>query len=366
MDITIVASVDPDAPKTGGIKAYVSNLIESLVNFGTQVRIIGIDHTGKGDRSYLFMPVAKNTKSGYKFLFNLFIKAPTLQIPKSSILHLQRPEDALPFILFHRKNSTVCTLHSLMSRTINLKKPFFVAVIYKIIESFCLKHINKLIAVNKTTKIYYEQMYPYLKNKIEVIPIGININKFRPINKKDMRDKYRFNQNDKIVMYVGRLEKEKNIEFLIKSFAVISNPKAKLVIIGDGRQRRYLEKLAEDLKIKNVQFKGFQNSNMIPELLNCADIFILTSLYEGSPTVIKEALSCGIPIVSTAVGDVPEIVISEDYGYLVDSTNPKELADKILIALEKEWDHEKIRTYAEYFTWENVAKKTLNLYKNVY
>jgi len=369
MDITIVASVDPEASKGGGIKVYVSNLIESLVNHEIRLRAIGIDYTSKRERnsSYSFIPIAKNVKSEYKFLLNLFIKVPTLQIPKSSIIHLQRPEDALPFILFHRKNPKVCTLHGTPSKTISLKHPNLVVIVYKIVESFCLKHIDKLIAVDKTTKQYYEQVYPWLKNKVEVIPVGINLNKFKPMNKIEMRNMHGFNKHDKIIVYVGRLEKEKNLEFLIKSFVFIKkhNSCTKLILIGDGRERRNLENLVKGLKIKNVQFMGFQNSNKVPEFLNCADIFVLTSLHEGSPTVVKEALACGVPVISTDVGDLPEIITSEDYGLLVESTNPKELADKILVALDKEWDREKILRYAEQFRWENIVEKILKVYGEV-
>lgn len=69
-----------------------------------------------------------------------------------------------------------------------------------------------------------------------------------------------------------------------------------------------------------------------------------------------------MPFVGTGV---PEIIISEDYGLLCEPANPKDLAEKILIALEKEWDRKKIRKYVEHFTWENIAKKMLEVYKSV-
>ena len=78
-----------------------------------------------------------------------------------------------------------------------------------------------------------------------------------------------------------------------------------------------------------------------------------------------EALGVGLPFVGTAVGGVPEIITSEDYGLLYPPKDPKCLAEKILIALEKDWDREKIRKYAEQFTWENIAKKIINIYTQV-
>jgi glycosyltransferase involved in cell wall biosynthesis len=78
-----------------------------------------------------------------------------------------------------------------------------------------------------------------------------------------------------------------------------------------------------------------------------------------------EALGCGKPFVGTKVGGIPDIITSEDYGMLVEPTNPKELAEKILIALDKEWDDKKIRKYAEQFRIENKAKEVLEVYKQV-
>ena len=78
-----------------------------------------------------------------------------------------------------------------------------------------------------------------------------------------------------------------------------------------------------------------------------------------------EVLGCGKPFVGTKVGVVPEIIKSEDYGLLVEPADPKELAEKILIALDKEWDSEKIREYAERFKLENKTKEILEVYEKV-
>jgi glycosyltransferase involved in cell wall biosynthesis len=82
-------------------------------------------------------------------------------------------------------------------------------------------------------------------------------------------------------------------------------------------------------------------------------------------SVMFEALGCGTPFVGTKVGGVPEIINSEDYGLLVEPANPEELAEKILIALDKEWDYEKILRYAERFKRDNIAKEIIKTYETV-
>jgi glycosyltransferase involved in cell wall biosynthesis len=75
-----------------------------------------------------------------------------------------------------------------------------------------------------------------------------------------------------------------------------------------------------------------------------------------------ECLGCGTPFIGTKVGGVPEIITSEDYGFLVDPANPEELAKQILTALGKEWDSNKILTYSRRFTWENITEDILAVY----
>jgi glycosyltransferase involved in cell wall biosynthesis len=78
-----------------------------------------------------------------------------------------------------------------------------------------------------------------------------------------------------------------------------------------------------------------------------------------------ESLGFGKPFVGTKVGGEPKIITSEDYGLLCEPANPKDLAEKILTALDKEWDKEKILKYAERFTWDNIVKEIIVIYKSI-
>jgi len=99
--------------------------------------------------------------------------------------------------------------------------------------------------------------------------------------------------------------------------------------------------------------------------MNACDLFVLPSLNEGNPTVLPEALGCGKPFVGTRVGGVPEVISSDDYGLLVEPADAEDLAEKILAALNREWDREAILRYAQQFTWENIAKEIMGVYEQV-
>lgn len=99
--------------------------------------------------------------------------------------------------------------------------------------------------------------------------------------------------------------------------------------------------------------------------MNACDVFVLPSLAESFGIVQIEAMACGKPVVATYNTGSEEIITSEELGLLVEPANPKELGEKILIALDKEWDDERIRKYAEQFSWEKIAREIVKVYNTV-
>ena len=116
---------------------------------------------------------------------------------------------------------------------------------------------------------------------------------------------------------------------------------------------------------ERVKLLGSVPGDQLTLWMNACDLFVLPSLNEGNPTVLVEVLGCGKPFVGTKVGGVPEVISSDDYGLLVEPADPGDLAEKILVALDREWDREKILGYAERYTWENIAKEIVGVYEQV-
>nr|WP_255452938.1 glycosyltransferase [Thermococcus sp. GR4] len=172
----------------------------------------------------------------------------------------------------------------------------------------------------------------------------------------------------KIVFSIGRLFERKGYQYLIEAVPLIVKQRNDIQVFigGKGPMREYLEQRIKELEIEDyVTLLGFIQGELLPVWLNAADVFVMPSLLETFPIVMLEALASGIPFVGSRVGAVPEIIISDDYGLLVEPANPQDLAEKMLIALEKKWNKEKIRKYAEQFTWERVAKRILEIYRRV-
>lgn len=205
-------------------------------------------------------------------------------------------------------------------------------------------------------------------NKISIIPNGFDGKIFRPMPKKEVREKLGLPLEKKIVLSVGNLISIKGYEYLIRA-AEIAMRKRKdtmFVIVGNGPLRGKLEQLVNSLSLKGIfLFVGSKHHDEVSLWMNAADLFVLPSLSEGNPTVMFEALGVGLPFIGTKVGGIPEIITSEDYGLLCEPANPEDLAEKILIALEKDWDRKKIRKYAKQFTWESIVSEVVKVYNKV-
>ena len=135
------------------------------------------------------------------------------------------------------------------------------------------------------------------------------------------------------------------------------------IIIGDGPLRPDLERQIHSLGLEDyVKLVGGKPHGDIPFWMNACDLFVLSSLNEGNPTVMFEALGCGKPFVGTKVGGVPGIITSDEYGQLVEPADPEDLAEKILMALDLRWNYQKIFRYASQYTWENITANIRDIY----
>jgi glycosyltransferase involved in cell wall biosynthesis len=233
------------------------------------------------------------------------------------------------------------------------------------------KNADALLRVNKKD-------IPILKqfNK-NVYPISNGFSpRFEPLDKYECRKKLNLPTEYKILFSLGWLIERKGFNYLIDAMKIITAKRNDVLCFIGGsspsedelrnKVRNNLQKQIEDLKLQErVKLIGAVQDNLLPLWMNASDIFVLPSLGEGNPVVMFEALGCGKPFVGTKVGGVPEIIISEDYGFLCDPAKSVALADNILLALTKEWNCGKIEEYSKQFTWDSVARNILEIYSKV-
>ena len=159
-----------------------------------------------------------------------------------------------------------------------------------------------------------------------------------------------------VLLYVGRLSPEKGVADLLRAVALLKTP-VRLNIVGDGVQRAELQQLATALNLDGiVHWLGLIKPVEVPNQMVQADLLCLPSHMEGVPNVALEAFACGLPVVGTRVGGIPE-VITEATGVLAEPKNPESFAAALTCALQMSWDSGVIRQHAAQFDWNENARQ---------
>jgi len=273
MNILFISSGNSKA----GISPIVKNQGESLKKLGIEVDYFTIK--GKGIKGYL-----KNVKPLKKYL----------KQNRFDVVHAHYSMSAFVASLAGAKPLVVSLMGS------DVKSGAF----YKLfIRAFHLLLWDGIIVKSK------DMRHSLGVKDVRIIPNGVDLEMFKPINRQDCKLKLGWDTDKKHILFAANPQrKEKNFGLAEKAFQLLSH------------QNIALKKL---LDVPNTQMPFYHNA---------ADVVLLTSRWEGSPNVIKEAMACNIPIVSTDVGDVKE-VIGKTEGCYITSFNPEDVADKIKKAL---------------------------------
>jgi glycosyltransferase involved in cell wall biosynthesis len=167
---------------------------------------------------------------------------------------------------------------------------------------------------------------------VEVVPGGMDFSSFREIESRDfLHREFSFAADDFLVGMVAPLEDQKGYNNLMETARIIrlNAPKIQIVILGEGSLRVESDKSARVEPAAQVSFfLGF--SEAAPEVLASLDVFVVSSPMEGLRSSLMQALACGLPVVATEVGRIPDLVVHRETGLLVPPRRPKALADAVL------------------------------------
>lgn len=202
---------------------------------------------------------------------------------------------------------------------------------------------------------------------IKMIPNGINPDFF---NRENTLEEKLTQTPDKIkILTVGRLSPQKSIDTIINSLSELKrlhDYSFEFQIIGDGPERKSLEKLVNRLKLENeVKFLGWIDQSHIQPYYEKADLFVLASIYEGMPNVVLEAMSKGLPILGTRIAGTEELVNHGVNGYLFEVKDIHALTDYLKLVIEDKslrnsMSFESVNQ-AQNYSWEFVSQEYLNL-----
>jgi 1,2-diacylglycerol 3-alpha-glucosyltransferase len=219
-----------------------------------------------------------------------------------------------------------------------------------------------------------------VKKPIEIIPNGLDLRNFHPIDKKVAREKLNLPIDAYILLFVGRLGKEKNIEFLLKVMNKLKNyPKIYLLIVGDNPDKRVTNNLKEEAKKLNIEdrviFTGYLDYHKVIEAYYSSDIFVFSSLTETQGLVVLEALTAGLPVIALEDEAIADFVKDEINGFLIPfkTSNIEEsiilFSNKVIELLENHDLYKKLSenaiNSAQNFSVQKINKRLLDLYNNL-
>jgi glycosyltransferase involved in cell wall biosynthesis len=223
------------------------------------------------------------------------------------------------------------------------------------------------VILSATSLIEYVLRLGVSIDKTEVIHRGVDTQLFYPNRERGklLRKKFGLMDDDIVILFAGRLVPVKGVKYFVEVAKILlrDNKKLKFLVAGDGLLRGKYEKETEIYR-SNVKFIGFRQD--MPDVMNAADIFVLSSLSEGCPNAVLEACACAKPVISTNVGAAGDIILNGETGLLVESGDVcalKDALERVLSSLHSTKMGEKaLQRVRKYFTWDVIMSKLEKVY----
>lgn len=258
------------------------------------------------------------------------------------------------------------------------------------VERISLEMADAVIAVSASTRDDVNGLFDVDPAKVHVIPNGIDTEEYRPVNRPEVLNRSGVDPAKPYVLFVGRMTRQKGLFYLLKAIEYIDPDLQIVLCAGDSdtpELQAELERMVDDLQGRRAGVVW------IPEMLSRAStialyshasVFCCPSIYEPFGIINLEAMACGTPVVATAVGGIPEVVADGETGFLVDAklsaapphdpTDVDGLARGLAEAinrfgasadLSRSMGEAGRRRVVEQFSWEGIARRTLDLYESL-
>lgn len=288
-----------------------------------------------------------------------------LSIMKPDVLHV--PHCNVP--LFYRGKMMV-TIHDLT----HLVYPEFLPMkivhwYFKFIFWFVCKRANRINVVSESTKKDLLRFYKVNPDKITVTPLGVG-KEFVKKSSQELEylyEKFSIPRDKKIILYVGNLLPHKNLNGLLKGFALMKGREnCRMVMVGKAFEGRTTETFESELGIDSLLIRaGMVSQEDLVNFYNLADLFVLPSLYEGFGLPILEAYACGTPVACSNTSSMPEV--GGQLASYFDPQNPESIARALEQSIDsKGMRNAEISAWVARFSWENCSRKIREIAEELY
>lgn len=246
--------------------------------------------------------------------------------------------------------------------------------LFRSMQEFVVKNVDSVTVNSPAARNELIKRFPYYKNKIQIIPMGIDTNLFK---KRAIRKPSKYS-NDRLLLFVGRLSDQKGLQYLIDAMPHIikDEPAAKLLIVGEGSYKKTLNEMIISRNLTmNVEFIGPLAHDDTSYYYNIADIFVMPSLSNKTGTeslglALLEAMASGCAVIGTRVGGIPYTIKDGYNGLLIEQKNSNELSKAIINLLQDKKKSERMgknaaRIVRKKYSWEKVSQEFMKIYKKM-
>jgi D-inositol-3-phosphate glycosyltransferase len=231
---------------------------------------------------------------------------------------------------------------------------------------------DRIVVASTHEKHLLTALYGADADRIAVVPCGVDLDLFAPMEKEAARGKLGLKPGERVILFVGRIEPLKGIDILISAAAQLHEDENFVVLIvgGDERAAKQIEELtahARRLDIDHhISWVGSVPHADLPLYYNAADVCVVPSYYESFGLVAVEAMACGTPVVASRVGGLTSTIMDGETGYLIPWRCPEPFAERLELLLDNDELRASFglagREYVERFRWANVADAVGALY----
>ena len=370
----------PGQGKSGGMNVYVRQLAAALGDMGMKIDIFTREHAGVANR---IETIGHNVR-----VVHIRAGEPEAQVGELYAhlpefldqLNAFREEEGLAYDVVHshywlsswvgRELSQligaphVVTFHTLglikmQSRAGEVEPPE-----RPLVEAEVMASADRIIAFSPHERDAMARLYGADADKVSLVPCGVDLSVFRPLNQKSVRARLGLN-GEKILLYVGRIEPLKGLELLVEATAQMdSGERLRLMVVGadaNGDQEiDRVKQLAKERDLEDqIDFVGRVDHTELPLYYNAADVCVVPSYYESFGLVALEAMACGTPVVATRVGGLSTIIHHGRTGYLKSWRCPEAFANSVEMIIASDGLQQSMgeaaRKRAEGMGWDNVA-----------
>jgi alpha-maltose-1-phosphate synthase len=258
------------------------------------------------------------------------------------------------------------------------------------VEKTTLEMADAVIAVSKSTGQDVLRLFDVDPAKLHVIANGIDTEEYKPVHRPDVLMRFRIHPDAPFVLFVGRMTRQKGLLYLLRAADAI-DPAVQIVLCAGESDtpelQAELEGMVEDIKLRRsgvVWIPEMLDRQSTIALYSHAAVFCCPSIYEPFGIINLEAMACGTPVVGAGVGGIPEVVVDGETGFIVDAklsdapphdpSDPDGFSQGLADAINRLASDPELarrmgeagrRRVVEVFSWQSIAKQTLNLYKTL-